>query len=63
MVVDVTDDGQKEMDARLASIQERWEIVNRFVLIRLLQGLVDRMQKVADSKTTDHEDLKVRQRS
>lgn len=59
MVVDVSADGQKIMDARLAEIRERWENVNRFVLIRLLQGLVERTQKVADKKKPDGEELQV----
>eukprot|EP00117_Sycon_ciliatum_P003078 scpid1136/ scgid5197/ Dystrophin-related protein 2 len=58
VVVDSSSEGKAKMDDRLAGIRQRWEVVNRFVVLRLLQVFQDRMQKAVSDPKPDIKELK-----
>ena len=57
--VDTSAQGKAAMEERLAAINHRWEIVNRFVLLRILQHFRDRMQHAAEDPGVQVEELEV----
>lgn len=60
VMVDSSSAGKAKMDDRLAAIRRRWEVVNRFVVLRLLQVFQHRMQNAVSDPKPDINELKVR---